>query len=316
MWGTTFCLLGYIFWRSFSQVSKIAGQATLAFGILAVVVGGIYYAQRRLKDPAERERLERWMDGHRGTRWLWRRVLRPVARVAWPHVRFLWRRVTPGNLGLEFTTTMAVAVGGAYVFIFFASLFNDDPTRVLQIDNSAFDLVDRAQNQTLVDIAKFVTAFGSLPVVLILVLAGSVLLIVRRRPLELFALAGGFGLVVLATHLAKAAVDRPRPPGALVGTLGSAYPSGHAAYATAYIAMAVIAARVLDGIVSRTVLVVVGVLITAVIGATRVYLRAHYVSDVLGGYGLGLAIFAGCAGVALVVGFIRQNERAAARPQR
>jgi undecaprenyl-diphosphatase len=75
--------------------------------------------------------------------------------------------------------------------------------------------------------------------------------------------------------------------------------------------MAVIAARVLDGVVSRTALVLAGVLVAAAIGATRVYLRAHYLSDVLGGVGLGLAIFAGCEAIALVVAFIRQNARAA-----
>src|SRR3954471_13757560 len=48
LWGTTFCLVGYIFWRSFDKVSKIAGRATLGLGIIAVIVGGIYYAGRRL----------------------------------------------------------------------------------------------------------------------------------------------------------------------------------------------------------------------------------------------------------------------------
>jgi undecaprenyl-diphosphatase len=73
------------------------------------------------------------------------------------------------------------------------------------------------------------------------------------------------------------------------------------------VAIAVIATRVLGGIVSRTAVVLVAVLIAAVIGGTRIYLRAHYLSDVIGGFGLGLAIFAGCAALALVVGFIRQN---------
>jgi undecaprenyl-diphosphatase len=112
--------------------------------------------------------------------------------------------------------------------------------------------------------------------------------------------------------LAKAAIDRPRPANPLVDTLGSAYPSGHAAYATAYVAMGVIASRVFGGIVSRTALVLAGVVIAAAIGGTRIYLRAHYLSDVIGGYGLGLAIFAGCAAIALVAGFIRQNANAAA----
>jgi membrane protein DedA with SNARE-associated domain/membrane-associated phospholipid phosphatase len=314
LWGTTFCLLGYIFWRSFSKVSKIAGQATLGLAIFAVVIGGIYYAQRRLKDPAERERLERWMRSHRVTRWLWYWLVRPVVRVAWPQIRFLWHRVTPGHLGLEFTTTLAVAVGSAYVFIFYASMLNDDPTRVFPLDDSAFDLADRTRSQMLVDIAKFVTAFGSLPVVLTFVAIGSLALIVRRRPLELFSLAGAYGLVVLATHYTKAAIDRPRPSGSLVDTVGSGYPSGHAAYATAYIAMAVIATRVLGGVASRSVLVLAAMILAAAIGATRVYLRAHYLSDVLGGFGLGLGIFAGCAAIALVVAFIRQNGRAAVPP--
>ena len=90
---------------------------------------------------------------------------------------------------------------------------------------------------------------------------------------------------------------------------GSSYPSGHAAYATAYVAMAVIASRVLMGLVSRTALILVGVVVAGVIGATRVYLRAHYLSDVIGGQGLGLAIFASCGALALVAGFIRQNEK-------
>jgi undecaprenyl-diphosphatase len=89
------------------------------------------------------------------------------------------------------------------------------------------------------------------------------------------------------------------------------YPSGHSAYATTYIVLAVIATRVIGGLASRTAVVVAGILVTLVVGATRIYLRAHYLSDVIGGYGLGLAIFGGCAAIALVVGFIRQHGQAA-----
>src|SRR3954469_13366378 len=198
LWGTTFCLLGYIFWRSFDKVSQIAGRATLALGPLALVVGGIVYARRRLRNPAERERLERWMNSHRVTRWAWHWFVRPIVRVAWPQIRFLWHRLTPGHLGLEFTSTMAVAVGGAYAFIFYASGLNANPGRVFPLDNTAFDIAERLQNDTLTDIAKVASNAGSLPFVLAFVLVASIALLIRRRPLELFALAGGFGLVVLA----------------------------------------------------------------------------------------------------------------------
>jgi undecaprenyl-diphosphatase len=309
LWGTTFCLVGYIFWRSFDKVSKIAGRATLGLGVLAAIGVGIWYLRRRLKDPAERERLERWINRHRVARWGWYWFVRPISRVAWPQIRFLWRRFVPGHLGLEFTTTVAVAVGAAYTFIFFMSSLHDDKARVFPLDNTAFDVADRIDSDRLVDIAKFVTNAGALPFVLTLVVAGSIALIIRRRPLELFALAGGFGFVVLAVHVSKDAIDRPRPAAALVDTVGSSFPSGHAAYATTYVAMAVIAARVLEGIVSRTALVLAAVIVAAAIGGTRIYLRAHFLSDVIGGFGLGLAIFAGCAALALVVGFIRQNAK-------
>jgi len=307
LWGTTFCLLGYIFWRSFDKVSKIAGRATLGIGVVAAIGAGIWYVRRRLKDPAERERLERWVNRHRVPRWGWYWFVRPVSRVAWPQLRFLWQRLTPGGLGLELTTTIAVAVGAAYTFIFYMSSLKGDEGRIFPLDNAAFDFADRIESQTLIDIAKVVTAAGSLPFVLTLVIVGSIGLIMRRRPFELFALAAGFGLVVLAVHLSKAGIDRPRPVDPLVATVGSAFPSGHAAYATTYVAMAVIASRIIAGFVSRTALVLGAVLVAAVIGGTRIYLRAHYLSDVIGGFGLGLAIFAGCAALALVAGYIRQN---------
>ena len=307
LWGTTFCLLGYVFWRSFSKVSKIAGRATLAIGVTAALVAVGVYLYRRFREPAERERLERWLR-QRPVLWrAWRWAGRPLARVTWPQIRFLWHRLTPGNLGIEFTSALAVAVGGAYVFVLYASLFDNHPLRHVAGDHTAFSIVSHLRDQTLVDVAKIVTSAGALPFVGTLVIVASGLLIARRHPLELFALAGGFALVVLAVHAAKAGIDRPRPSGSLVGTEGSSFPSGHAAYSTAYVAMAVVASRVLGGLVSRAALVLAALIVAAVIGSTRVYLRAHYLSDVLGGFGLGLAIMAGCGAVALVVGHIRQN---------
>jgi membrane protein DedA with SNARE-associated domain/membrane-associated phospholipid phosphatase len=309
LWGTTFCLVGYIFWRSFDKVSKIAGRATLVLGVVVAIGVGIWYVRRRLRDPAEREKVLRWVESHRVTRWGWYWFVRPVSRVAWPQIRFLWRRVTPGQLGLEFTTTVAVAVGAAYMFILMASDLHGNVGRVYPLDNTAFDVADRIRTSWLTDVAKIISDFGSLPFVTTLVVIGSIALIMRRRPLELFALAGGFALVVIGVHLAKAGIDRPRPDDPLVNTQGSAFPSGHAAYATTYVAFAVIAARVLGGIVSRTAVVVAAILIAAAIGGTRIYLHAHYLSDVIGGFGLGLGILAGCAALALIVGFIRQNAK-------
>ena len=118
-------------------------------------------------------------------------------------------------------------------------------------------------------------------------LIGIGLLAWRRRPYELSVLLFGTLLTYAGVHITKDAVDRPRPAGSLVETLGSSFPSGHAAYSTIYVALGVIAARVLPGFVSQAALVVVTVVVAAAIGATRVYLGAHYYSDVVAGWALG-----------------------------
>ena len=88
-------------------------------------------------------------------------------------------------------------------------------------------------------------------------------------------------------HITKAAYDRPRPPDALVDTDElRRIPSGHAAYAVALVACATVLVRAGVGWATRIAAVTVAVVLVAVVGVTRVYLRAHYLTDVLGGIAL------------------------------
>jgi undecaprenyl-diphosphatase len=162
----------------------------------------------------------------------------------------------------------------------------------------------------LVDVAKVVTALGALPIAIALVVATGILLVARRRYAEALVLVIGLLLIYIAVHVTKDAIDRPRPPRPLVGTTGEAYPSGHAAYATAWIAVAVVLTRRLRQVATGT-LVFIGIAIAVVVGATRVYLRAHWGSDVGGGWGLGAGIFAVLGVIGLVVDHIRHNGREA-----
>ena len=70
-------------------------------------------------------------------------------------------------------------------------------------------------------------------------------------------------------------------------------------------------------LVTSSVLVFVALGIAAAVGLTRIYLGAHWWSDVAGGWGLGAGIFAVVGGIALVVEFIRHNpmERAGDAPK-
>jgi undecaprenyl-diphosphatase len=181
-------------------------------------------------------------------------------------------------------------------------------------DAASLRLADRLHMETLVSVAKVVTALGSLPVAIALVAVAGATLVWRRALRDAVALVAGLALTYAAVHITKDAVDRPRPARALVEADGSAYPSGHAAYAVTWIAVAVAVSRALPNVASRFAFVTVAIVIAAAVGLTRIYLRAHYLSDVVGGWGVAAAIFALCGSAALVIGYVRNNARVSDAP--
>jgi undecaprenyl-diphosphatase len=309
LWATVFCVLGYVFWRSFDQVAHIAGQAIFGLGVTVALIVAVVVGYRRRRD------IRAWLDEHRrhplvrplfaiGAP-LYRRVVRPIARFVSPYARFLAQRVMPGQLGLELTTLMAIGGVGLFVFIVYVTEL-DRTLAPTPFDNDLLELGDRLRMDVLVDVAKVVTELGAFPVAAGLVTATAVLLAVRRRYAEIVVLVVGLVLVFIAVRVTKEALDRPRPTGSFVGTSGDAYPSGHAAYATTWVAAAVALTHRLR-LVTTGALVFVALGIAAAVGVSRVYLRAHWWSDVAGGWGLAAAIFALLGAIVVVVEHIRNN---------
>jgi undecaprenyl-diphosphatase len=66
--------------------------------------------------------------------------------------------------------------------------------------------------------------------------------------------------------------------------------------------------RVRPGWRYGSALVAGGFAVTALIGLSRVYLGVHYLSDVSGGWALGVSAFTICAALAMVITHIRQNQ--------
>jgi membrane protein DedA with SNARE-associated domain/membrane-associated phospholipid phosphatase len=301
LWGALFSILGYLFWQSFDQVVGLAGQATLGFGVtVAVILAGVWL-YRRLRRPEDRRRLAAWLERRPLTR-----PLVVAARSVGPELRFLWRRLTPGGLGLELTTALAIALVGGYVFLLYLMILSGD-TGPTPLDVDLLDVARDLNSSAAVDAAKVVTALGSLPAAIVLVVAATVPLAMRRRFFAMAVLVAGLALIYAGVHLAKAGVDRPRPVDGLVDAALSSFPSGHAAYSTTWVAAAFALPRML-GLGGRTALLLAAGAVTAAAGLSRIYLRVHYWSDVAGGWGLGFGVFGALAAVALIVAYFRQNE--------
>jgi undecaprenyl-diphosphatase len=167
----------------------------------------------------------------------------------------------------------------------------------------------RIATDPLVDVARVVTELGSLPVTAAVAAVTAAWALVRRRPIDAVALAAGVVLAVAAVHVAKAAYGRDRPVDMLVPAALEAYPSGHTAYAVTLVACAVVLVRGGVGWAARFAAVSVAVAAVVVVGFTRVYLRVHFLTDVLGGAALTVALWSAIGALALVAGHVRHNGR-------
>jgi membrane protein DedA with SNARE-associated domain/membrane-associated phospholipid phosphatase len=316
-WATTFSVLGYVFWRSFSQLTQWVSRGLFAFGLVAAVIVAIVFVARLQRSPELQRRTRAWIAEQLERPWLrpvapylragYRRVVAPLARRSEAPARFVWHRFTPGELGLEVTTLLALTAVGWFTFVLLGQGVRRE--ELLPLDRAAFDVAGRLYSGGLKDVAVWATALGSFPAVALVVLATALWAAVQRRVVDALFLPLAFLVTWLAVDVAKDAYDRPRPSGSHVATDGLAYPSAHAAYAVAWVACAVVLVRAGSGLAARLAAVTSTVVLALVIGATRVYLRAHYLSDVTGGLALGVAIFALLGLVAVVVGYLRQNVR-------
>ncbi|HEU5142853.1 MAG TPA: bifunctional DedA family/phosphatase PAP2 family protein [Solirubrobacterales bacterium] len=304
--NTAVILLGYAFSRSIDTAAQYAGRGAFLLGTLIVLVAGSVYLYRRLRVEENRREAVRWMEDHAVARWL---VV--LFRRFQPQLRFLWNRITPGGtFGLEFTSLMAILAVSGFVLVAYTAIVSGDPGPTPG-DLTAVDVVESLRTDWLVDVAKVVTALGSLAVVLPLAALCAALLAVRRRWAELGVLVVGFGFTYVGVHEIKGAVDRPRPGGGLVEVSGSSFPSAHAAYSTFYVCLAVtIVVRLRAGMTRGAAVIAAGIVLTAVVGLSRVYLGVHYLSDVNAGWALGAAAFSLCAAVALTVSTLHSSDGA------
>lgn len=142
-----------------------------------------------------------------------------------------------------------------------------------------------------------ITALGGTTVLtLMTVLATIYLLLSRQRAIAAFmflSIAGGWAVSsTLKIFVARA---RPEIVPHLVEVHDMSFPSGHAMLsAVTYLTIAALLSRAGPYRSSRIFLIFTGILMTVMIGLSRIYLGVHYPTDVLGGWCAGAAWAAAC----------------------
>jgi undecaprenyl-diphosphatase len=137
---------------------------------------------------------------------------------------------------------------------------------------------------------QWVSVFGNRWTPHALTVATALVFLWRKRRSEAFGLALSAGGGSLINRLFKMLIARPRPSAELVGFSyrdeALSFPSGHVTFYVCYFGFLFFAAYTLlpRGSNVRRVALVLTALPVLLIGFSRVYLHAHWPSDVLGAY--------------------------------
>jgi len=142
------------------------------------------------------------------------------------------------------------------------------------------------------------SALGGVAVLsLMTALVGGYLLLEKRVHALGFLLAAAFGGTVL-NQVLKKWIGRERPDiiPHLAEVSNASFPSGHSMLSSIiYLTLGVMLARSVPSRRLKVYFIATALLLTGVIGLTRVYLGVHYPTDVLGGWAAGTAYAVFCA---------------------
>jgi len=197
-----------------------------------------------------------------------------------------------------------VAITALAVFVALTVAVTSSPPAGL--DARAFQIADDLRAPWLDAAARLVTKLGLIAIVGSAVSLAAALLIARRHRARAAALVIGAALTWISAWIVKSAVAGPRPPDSLVDTSGHSYPSAHAANSVGWLALAIALTIVIPTRRHRVSAIIAGALLAALVGLSRIYLRAHYASDVLAGEALAMTMYALAA-----IGGVRWQARRA-----
>ena len=197
--------------------------------------------------------------------------------------------------------TTGVAALTAVVFALVAG--HGTLVRIQQLDDAWLRLMISGRAPVLTVIAKVFNVLGLVYVTLPVRIAVAGFLALRRRWWHLAAFTAAVVVSEALIGSLKGIYDRARPPGSLVATSGASFPSGHAVAASVTVVAAVIA--LVPAGRRRALWGAAAVAFSILMGLSRAYLAAHWLSDAAAGILLGTS----CALLAaLTVGLLQQRQ--------
>ena len=276
LWAPLYLLPGIIFGASLELASEFAGRFTL---LLVGLVFGLWFVVWLIRlgylwfmpySDAIMARLVNWSRRHPLAGVIPAALIEPDH----PEVR---------GLSLLALILLLATIG----FILLSQLAGYFPF-MHNLNQLVFHTLQALHNPPFDHAMVFITGMGDVWLLTGLVLLTALFLFLTKQYLALWHWLAVFIFPVLLVELLKEFYALPRPPG-MDMLQGYAYPSGHATLATAtYGFLAILLARDVRP-PYRLAIYIFASLLILLIAFSRLYLGAHWLTDVVGGVLLGLA---------------------------
>lgn len=207
-------------------------------------------------------------------------------------VCFLKKRFAKDHkLGLYFTIGIAITLIFTYLFF---GIVRDyiGQDNLVQFDLRVINLFKTLRHPQLSQQMLFITYLAKGEVVVVGVLISSLILFLFKRWRLLYTLWISVGIGEIFVWIIKNILDRPRPPliDALVAETSYSFPSGHTFVAIAFYGL--LAYFVIQSEKNKFLKVtsfIIGLILITLVGVSRIYLGAHWPSDVFASLAVGAA---------------------------
>lgn len=206
-----------------------------------------------------------------------------------PHLSRLWAFAK--TLDLYVLIALFLVVGGTWAFVEVLDEVHEGDTE--RIDQWAIQTIGGyPAPEWLDEIGRDLTALGGIAVLTLVTVAVGGYLVLEKKYHALVLLACATVGALLLSFGLKELIDRPRPN--LVHhrsyVMTPSFPSGHSMLSAAvYLTLGALLARLTKKWLLRCYFIALAILLTGLVGVSRVFLGVHWPTDVLAGWTAGLA---------------------------
>lgn len=276
-WAPAYILPGMVFAASLEIASEVALRLVLSVVLLVTVLWLARWLIRRTflwLAPKTNRLIQDTLD--------WSRRHPVLGRIG----RALVDPRQPESPALLVLALTLLSAGMAFSYVLWQVLAQAGPPR---LDTGVNGLMQSLRTPLIDHLMVAITMLGDAVVYVPVALTVLAWMLWRRNFAAAWHWLAAIGFGVLLSRTLKWSVAAPRPEDLYQGISAFAFPSGHTTVSTAmYGFLAVVAARELGPRSRLTVYMASGAMIV-LIACSRLYLNAHWFSDVAGGFTLGLA---------------------------